>query len=119
MKKRRIILVIILALVTGFGFGVAVQELPFVYDWENRQSPIPEKHVFQTKYLGGTQIVFDHRFHAEDVELECIECHHVEGCTHCHREEVTVVDVQESKVALHKNCFHCHEDMACIDCHKQ
>lgn len=92
---------------------------PFVYDWENRQADIPRKHVFQTKYLGGSQIVFDHELHTDGLGLECIECHHVEGCEHCHRKEVRTIDVQESKVALHTNCFVCHGDMACIDCHRQ
>jgi len=97
----------------------ATDDDPFVYDWENRQAPVPRKHVFQTQYLGGTQIVFDHQLHTNDLGLECIECHHVEGCEHCHRDEVRTIDVQEAKVALHTNCFVCHADMACIDCHKQ
>ncbi|MFH0881423.1 MAG: cytochrome c3 family protein [bacterium] len=92
---------------------------PFVYDWEHRHAPIPRKHVFQTQYLGGTQIVFDHELHTKDLGLECIECHHVEGCQHCHGKQVRTVDVQESKVALHTNCFVCHADKACIDCHRQ
>lgn len=117
-KTKQIILGALLLLV-GVGIGLSVQEVPFVYDWENRITPEPEKHVFQTSYLGGTQIVFDHEFHAHALELECIECHHVEGCAHCHRDEVTQIDVQESKVAIHKNCFTCHEDMSCVDCHEQ
>lgn len=120
MKKvPKIWIVFVLIFISGMGAGIAVQEVPFVYDWENRRTPVPERHVFQTDYLGGTQIVFDHQFHSDMLGLECIECHHVEGCNHCHRDEVTQVDVQESKVAIHTNCFACHEGMACVDCHKQ
>jgi hypothetical protein len=118
-KTMKLIAAGALLVLVGFVMGVAVQETPFVYDWEGRQAPVPDQHVFQTKYLGGTQIVFDHKLHADGMGLECIECHHVEGCAHCHREEVTTIDVQESKVALHTNCFVCHEDMSCVDCHEQ
>ncbi|MBD3167628.1 hypothetical protein GF324_13595 [bacterium] len=91
----------------------------FIYDWENRQADTPEKVVFQTDYLGGTQIVFEHEFHTDMLEIECIECHHVEGCRHCHRDDVKTVDVAETKVALHKTCYTCHEGMTCTECHEQ
>lgn len=120
MKNLNKIIVLSIIVLFVFASTALVQDkTPFVYDWENRKSDIPDKHVFQTDYLGGTQIVFDHEFHAGMLELDCIECHHVEGCAHCHKAEVTEADIQEAKVALHKNCFACHADMACIDCHRQ
>ena len=75
---------------------------PQIYNWDNRAQPIPDVHIFQTRYLGGTQIAFDHKARGEDVGLECITCHHVEGCGHCHREEVRTVDVADAKVAIHR-----------------
>ncbi len=88
-----------------------------LYDWQNRQRPIPDEYVFQTKYLGGTQIVFNHKKHVNEFKLECIRCHHVESCTHCHSKDVKTIDVSEAKVALHENCFACHKTMSCVDCH--
>ncbi len=118
--KIRQVLVLGMMLLMGIIIGVTVAEVvPEVYDWDNRKQDIPDKHVFQTSYLGGSQIVFDHAFHTEDLELECIECHHVEGCVHCHKEETRQVDVASAKTAIHRNCFACHEDMSCVDCHDQ
>lgn len=117
MKKN---VLIILVLVAVFAMGATTTKVvEEIYDWDNRVQPVPDKHIFQTKYLDGTQIVFDHKMHVEDLGMECIECHHVEGCAHCHRKEVRSVDVAESKVAIHRNCFACHEDMSCVDCHQQ
>ncbi len=90
-----------------------------LYDWQNRVRPIPDEYVFQTKYLGGTQIIFNHKKHVTDFKLECIRCHHVESCKHCHQKEVKPIDISESKVALHENCFACHKNMSCVECHKR
>ena len=62
--------------------------------------------------------------HAEGYGLECIECHHVESCSHCHSKNIQQIEVEESKVALHKNCLNCHRGMEvgplqCDECHKQ
>ncbi|MBZ0265376.1 cytochrome c family protein [bacterium] len=121
MKSKYIFTLIIILLLAGLVVAASQKntDTGFVYDWENRQAPVPDRHIFQTKYLEGTQVIFDHDFHVSGLELECIECHHVEGCSHCHKKEVTIVDVQESKVALHKTCYTCHEDMTCVECHKQ
>lgn len=94
------------------------------YDIEAKIKQPPQIHVFQTKYNEGTQIVFNHRVHEEDYGLECIECHHVESCRHCHKKEIINVEVEESKVALHKNCLNCHMGMdvgpqECNECHKR
>lgn len=117
MRRERIFWMLLLVAV--FALGAQTQKVIQIYDWENRKQPVPEKHVFQTQYLGGSQIVFDHKMHEEDMGIECIECHHVEGCSHCHKKEVRTVDIAESKVAIHKTCFTCHEDMSCVECHRQ
>lgn len=95
------------------------KEVSILYDWANRKRPIPDEHVFQTKYQGGTQVVFNHKLHEKDLKIQCIECHHVESCSHCHKKEVTRWDVQESKVVLHENCFICHSGKSCNACHKK
>lgn len=84
----------------------------------------PDFVIYQTKYKKGTQIRFDHRVHAKDYGLKCIECHHVEKCAHCHGEETTPMMVEESKIALHETCMGCHRAIEsgprkCDDCHKQ
>ncbi|MCX7834972.1 MAG: cytochrome c family protein [bacterium] len=96
-----------------------IAEPSILYDWTNRKRPIPDEKVFQTKYLGGTQIVFNHKLHEHDLKIQCIECHHVESCSHCHQKEVTRWDVQESKVVLHESCFTCHSNKNCTACHKK
>ena len=118
MRRERIFWILLLVVVFVLGATTA-DKVGEIYDWDNRMQPVPKKHVFQTDYLGGTQIVFDHQMHVEDFGMECIECHHVEGCYHCHKEEVRQVDVAEMKVAIHRNCFTCHEDMSCVECHEQ
>ncbi|MCE5273312.1 cytochrome c family protein [bacterium] len=94
------------------------------YNIEAKIKQPPKVHVFQTQYKGGTQIVFDHETHVQGYGLECIECHHVESCDHCHSKEINMVEVEELKVALHKNCLNCHRAMEvgpreCDECHKQ
>ena len=81
------------------------------YDIEAKSSVAKGKYIYQTEYNEGTQIVFNHEQHADGFGLECIECHHVESCNHCHRKDVGLVEVVESKVALHKSCLKCHEGM--------
>ena len=94
------------------------------YDIEAKIKKPPKLHVFQTQYNEGTQIVFNHESHSQELGLECIECHHVESCQHCHQKEVILAEVEESKVALHKNCLNCHLGMGvgpqqCDECHKR
>jgi hypothetical protein len=79
-------------------------------DFYHTISDPPEKVVFQTKYKGGTQIVFDHVMHVDDFGLQCIECHHVEACNKCHlKNETQNLEISPGKVALHENCLRCHE----------
>jgi hypothetical protein len=84
----------------------------------------PEKKVFQTLYLGGSQVVFNHKEHADGYGLSCTECHHVERCSKCHLQgETRRMEVSSGKQALHENCIGCHADIGapakCLECHKQ
>jgi|GEM_PF-3946748 len=81
-------------------------------------------YIFQTKYKKGTQIMFRHKYHIEDVGLQCVDCHHVESCTKCHlKNEPNTLVITEGKTALHKNCMGCHAEIGgptqCDDCHQQ
>ncbi len=81
-------------------------------------------YVFQTKYNNGTQIEFHHKYHIEDIGLQCVECHHVESCTKCHlKNETHTMHVTEGKIALHENCMGCHQEIGgpteCDSCHKR
>ena len=120
-KTFLIILVALLALTNVVLINAQMRKS---YDLENKVRTPPKVHVFQTQYNGGTQIVFNHEEHAEDMGLECIECHHVESCDHCHGESIGQMEVEEAKVALHKNCMSCHNTMdvgpqECDECHRQ
>jgi hypothetical protein len=122
MLKRLFILAFVLMAVANIVLIRANMRLS--YDIEAKVKTPPKVHVFQTQYKGGTQIVFNHEAHSKDMGLECIECHHVESCDHCHSKEIQQVEVEELKVALHKNCLNCHRTMEvgprqCDECHKQ
>src|SRR4030042_6730560 len=106
MTKRLIVAIALLA--TAVNIFMIRANMRLGYDIESKIRKPPEIHVFQTKYNEGTQIVFNHKEHADGYGLECIECHHVEACQHCHKKEIIKVDLEESKVALHKNCLNCH-----------
>jgi hypothetical protein len=94
-----------------------------VVSYHTKSEP-PDVKIFQTLYKGGTQIVFNHKEHAETYSLACIECHHVERCNKCHlKEEIRTMTVSNGKQALHENCIGCHAELGaptkCPDCHKQ
>jgi primosomal protein N' len=113
-----------MVLLTGVNIVMIRANMRLGYDPEAKILEPPELKVFQTQYNEGTQIVFNHEVHAEGYGLECIECHHVESCDHCHKKEIIQVEVEESKVALHKNCLNCHMGMdvgpqECDECHKR
>jgi hypothetical protein len=81
-------------------------------------------YVFQTQYNKGTQIVFRHKYHIDDIGLQCMDCHHVESCTKCHlKNETHTMHVTEGKIALHENCMGCHSEIGgptdCNNCHHQ
>jgi len=120
MKKTLVLIAGLVLILGATAYLTNNQDPDAPYNWDERHQPVPEKRIFQTDYKGGTLVVFDHKFHTEDLETDCIACHHVEACRHCHKEKVRVnVDVQEAKVALHENCYDCHEGMTCTDCHKE
>jgi len=121
--SRKILIVAIL-LMAAVNIVLIRAQMRLGYDLSAKIKEPPEKHVFQTQYKDGTQIVFNHEEHAEGYGLECIECHHVESCSHCHGKNIQQIEVEESKVALHKNCLNCHRGMEvgplqCDECHKQ
>ena len=116
--------VLIAALVLAVNIILIKANTRLDYDIEDKIKEPPEIHVFQTGYDEGTQVVFNHKVHTEDYGLECTECHHVESCGRCHQKEVIQVEVEESKVALHKSCLNCHMGMdvgpqECSECHKR
>lgn len=122
MFKR--ILLIGFILMTAANIMLIRANLRLNYSIESKVKEPPKVRVFQTQYKGGTQIVFDHETHVDGYGLECIECHHVESCNHCHGKNVNMVEVEESKVALHKSCLNCHHGMdvgpqKCDECHRQ
>jgi hypothetical protein len=122
MSKRPYVLIAALLLIVNIVMIKGNMRLG--YDIEAKIKTPPKIHVFQTDYKGGTQIVFNHEQHSQGYGLECIECHHVESCSHCHQKKIIQVDLEEAKVALHKNCLNCHRGMEvgprqCDECHKQ
>ncbi len=122
MKMK--LLVVAMVLLTVVNIVIIRANMSLGYDLEAKSKQPPELHVFQTQYNEGTQVVFNHREHTDGYGLECIECHHVESCSHCHQKEIIQVELVESKVALHKNCLNCHMGMdvgpqECDECHKR
>jgi class III cytochrome C family protein len=122
MKKK--LLIVSMVLLTVVNIVIMRANMRLGYDPDAKIKEAPEIHVYQTSYNEGTQIVFNHEMHADGYGLECIECHHVESCSHCHQKEIIQVEIEESKVALHKNCLNCHQGMdvgpqECDECHKR
>ena len=122
MKKK--LFVVAMVLLTVVNIVIMRANMQLGYDLEDKVREAPEIKVFQTDYNEGTQIVFNHDVHANGYGLECIECHHVESCGHCHKKEIIQAEIEESKVALHKSCLGCHKDwdvgpQQCDECHKR
>jgi Class III cytochrome C family len=82
---------------------------------------MPETIIYSTWYQGGTDVPFDHPVHAED-EADCIQCHHVEGCRGCHRDQEEEILIRNRRIAYHEACFRCHEQEPggddCSACHQ-
>jgi hypothetical protein len=131
----------VFALITGIAVGLALGlalDIPWAQEGEHTfemgkviskqfqeyhtKGEPDDMYVFQTQYDKGTQIVFKHKFHIEDLGLQCVECHHVESCTKCHlKNETHTMHVTEGKIALHENCLGCHAEIGgptdCNECH--
>lgn len=78
--------------------------------------------------------VFSHAVHADDLGIDCLECHHIyengenvwddseeSDCTACHKLEAEGKKMPAVK-AFHANCQGCHKDEAkgpitCGECH--
>ena len=91
---------------------------------DRKAAETPEVVIYKTDYKKGALVKFNHKMHAGDYGLKCIECHHVEKCAHCHGQDTTPMMVEESKIALHETCMGCHRAMGvnprqCDTCHKQ
>ncbi|MEA2063910.1 MAG: cytochrome c3 family protein [Gemmatimonadota bacterium] len=122
MSRKTLIVALVLMAVVNIVLIRAQMRLG--YDPEAKVKEPEEKYIFQTEYKGGTQIVFDHEMHAEGYGLECVECHHLESCRHCHGKKPEQADIERSMVAIHKVCLGCHHEMEvgpqkCEECHKQ
>ncbi|RJP73783.1 MAG: hypothetical protein C4524_13945 [Candidatus Zixiibacteriota bacterium] len=120
MKK----LILVLVLLAGLGAlaVLAVEPNQVLQPEDRRLRKAPEVKTYMTQYKDGTLVNFNHKDHAEGYGLECIQCHHVEACSDCHREKVVDIQVEESKVALHENCIGCHQEIEsgprkCDECH--
>jgi len=105
----------------GFEMGKVISKQFQEYHTKGEPNDI---YVFQTQYKKGTQIVFRHKYHIEEIGLQCVECHHVESCVKCHlKNETHTMHVTEGKIALHENCMGCHSELAgptrCDECHRQ
>jgi hypothetical protein len=119
--KRTVFAILLLA---GLGMlaMAAIEPEKFLEPEDRRLRKAPEIKTYFTDYENGTIVNFDHKTHAEGYGLECIACHHVEACSDCHRKEIRDMQVEEAKVALHKNCLGCHREVEsgprkCDECH--
>jgi hypothetical protein len=103
---------------------------------------ILDSDVYETNRKGP--VTFSHTDHAEDYELECIQCHHdykdgkniwkqgdpVKKCSACHDPLKSKGKTKKLSVAYHKNCKGCHKRLVieqgstdapykkCYDCHE-
>ena len=120
MKKILLALLAIAALAALVWSAIEPNQ---VLDPEDRRlRKAPDVKTYFTDYNNGTIVNFNHKDHAQGYGLECIYCHHVEACGDCHQKEVKDLQVEESKVALHKNCLGCHQEVdagprKCDECH--
>jgi len=90
-------------------------------------------------------VAFPHALHADELGLDCLECHHiyengenvwdeseeVQKCSECHSPTENQGKVKKLKIAFHRNCKSCHrmltkEGMSedapyrkCSDCHEK
>jgi hypothetical protein len=98
---------------------VVGETVPF----ERETPPPPEDHIFLAQRTEGVSLVyFPHAAHADTYGLDCADCHHMEGCRHCHGQVLRPIDVVELQDALMDNCIRCHEDLdistSCDACHQ-
>ena len=119
---KRIILVALLLSPLLYLAVSAIEPSKVLEPEDRRLRKAPDTKSYLTEYNGGTVVTFTHKTHAEGYGLDCIYCHHVEACGDCHRKEVKDIQVEESKVALHKNCLGCHREIEsgprqCDECH--
>ncbi len=93
-------------------------------------SPGEPKRVLLDFAGGAGKVMFEHEEHADDYDLECIECHHtaeeeavdVQKCGACHLAKMPEEsEVPARKDSFHLQCIGCHEDTGleqeCDECH--
>lgn len=120
MKKTLVLVACLVLVLASTAYLTNPGDIFGTYKWEDRPQEAPGTRVFKTDYQAGTLVIFDHKLHADDLEITCNSCHHLEACGHCHQKGARIqVEMQESKVALHKSCFACHEGKDCKECHKR
>ncbi len=88
---------------------------------------VPKKVQFETEYLPGPYVTFDHDVH-EAHKVECRECHAQDACASCHLGNGNgngnghKADGKQNGHQLHtfsnrSTCTHCHEMDLCRVCH--
>jgi hypothetical protein len=82
----------------------------------------PETEFFRANSgpLSGTQIIFHHREHIHRFGLKCVECHHEDNCSRCHRGGEPLETRQRTLEEHHQPCFRCHSQAdrnPCERCH--
>ncbi|RLB12539.1 MAG: cytochrome C [Deltaproteobacteria bacterium] len=89
----------------------------------------PEKPIRIMLMTTAGNVLFDHKAHFTDYEVDCMDCHHDIGddsekptsCSECHLPEGSD-EAPKRVVAFHKQCIGCHEDQGvgpteCSGCH--
>ncbi len=122
MKKSNI-LIVIAGLIGLFVFGLA-------YAQDDIQSL--EHDIFVNRERPAA--VFPHTLHADDLEIDCLDCHHIykdgenvwdeseiSDCTACHSLEADG-KIMSAMKAFHANCKGCHLEenkgpVTCGECH--
>jgi len=126
----------IIVFFTSLGALIAAEEQ------EIPEEIILDSDIYETNRKGP--VTFSHMNHAEDYELECIQCHHeykdgkniwkegnpVKKCSSCHDPSKNQGNARKLSVAYHKNCKGCHKNLVieqgstdapykkCYDCHE-
>lgn len=105
VKLNKIIplcIIVVLAVIGIIGYSIS-------------KSGSPVRVLFKTK---GGNVIFTHKAHVSDYEIDCKDCHHetdekVYNCRQCHSAGTDYSLICEDR-PVHKQCIGAN----CIDCHK-